>query len=241
MTKVRNPIGLNGTFFPSGYNNVYVSNARSMARFGLLMLNKGNWNGTQIMTDTTYFHEMVNTSQNLNNAYGYLWWLNGKSSFRVPTLQTVFNGSLHPDAPNDMFSALGKDGQIVNVVPSMNLVFIRMGEAPGTSSEVTFAFNNNIWQKMNAMICNANSTSSAFAESLQVFPNPVGNLLTISAENVEIQAIFMFNINGQLVKQMNNVNANLQNISVAELPQGVYMLQVRTDKGVENRRIVVAK
>ncbi len=44
------------------------------------------------MTDNNYFNEMVNTSQSLNQAYGYLWWLNGKPSFMVPNLQTVFPG-----------------------------------------------------------------------------------------------------------------------------------------------------
>jgi hypothetical protein len=77
--------------------------------------------------------------------------------------------------------------------------------------------------------------------ALTVFPNPAKEQLNIRTENAQIETVSMFNINGQLVKQMNNVNANLQNISVAELPQGVYMLQVRTDKGVENRRVVVAK
>ena len=50
-----------------------------MARFGLLILNKGNWDGNQIMTDTNYFNQMLNSSQSLNESYGYLWWLNGKT------------------------------------------------------------------------------------------------------------------------------------------------------------------
>ncbi|MFM7725488.1 MAG: serine hydrolase domain-containing protein, partial [Flavobacteriales bacterium] len=35
--------GITGAYFPSGYNNVFVSKPRSMARFGLLMLNRGIW------------------------------------------------------------------------------------------------------------------------------------------------------------------------------------------------------
>lgn len=42
---------MTGSFLPLGYNNVFYSNARSMARFGLLILNNGNWNGNQIMID----------------------------------------------------------------------------------------------------------------------------------------------------------------------------------------------
>jgi len=58
------------------YNYVLWLNSRDMARFGLLTLNKGNWNGTQIMTDQNYFTAMTNTSQNMNNSYCYFWWLN---------------------------------------------------------------------------------------------------------------------------------------------------------------------
>jgi hypothetical protein len=66
-----------------------------MARFGLLIQGNGAWNGTQLI-NSTYFNEMVNTSQNLNKSYGYLWWLNGKPSFMVPTSQIVFLGSYAP-------------------------------------------------------------------------------------------------------------------------------------------------
>ena len=39
------------------------------------------------MSDSNYFDAMTNTSQSLNPAYGYLWWLNGKSSFHLPQSQ----------------------------------------------------------------------------------------------------------------------------------------------------------
>ncbi|MFN5735739.1 MAG: serine hydrolase domain-containing protein, partial [Flavobacteriales bacterium] len=119
--KLKTPTGMTGSFFSVGYNNVFFSTARSMARFGLLILNQGNWNGNQLLTDAAYFNEMVNTSQNLNNSYGYLWWLNGKANFMVPTLQTVFPGYMCPNAPADMISAIGSGGQFLNVVPSQNL------------------------------------------------------------------------------------------------------------------------
>ncbi len=148
--KIKTPTGMTGAFFSSGYNNVFLSTARSMARFGLLNLNRGNWNGTQILTDTAYFTQMVNTSQNLNLSYGYLWWLNGKASFRVPTLQIDFPGSICPAAPADMYAAIGKDGQLINVVPSQNLVFVRMGLSPN-SGDVSFLLNDTIWQHLNRL------------------------------------------------------------------------------------------
>ncbi|MFM7078334.1 MAG: serine hydrolase domain-containing protein [Bacteroidota bacterium] len=150
--KLLGPIGMSGAFLPNGYNNVFYSNARSMARFGLLILNRGVWNGNVVMSDTNYFNQMVNTSQQLNKSYGYLWWLNGKPSFMLPTLQNVFQGSLNPNAPADMIAALGKNGQVLNVVPSQNLVWLRMGDSQGTG-DVSVFLNNQIWDKINQLPC----------------------------------------------------------------------------------------
>ncbi len=150
--KIRNPIGMNGLWLPSGYNNVYYSNARSMARFGLLLLNKGKWNQTAILSDSNYFNAQTNTSQNLNPSYGYLTWLNGKASYMLPTLQFVFSGMLTPNAPAEMFAALGKNDQKIYVVPSQKLVVIRMGESAGNVQLALSSFDNELWGKLKMVI-----------------------------------------------------------------------------------------
>jgi CubicO group peptidase (beta-lactamase class C family) len=156
-SRIKSQIGMNGLYLPLDYNNVLFTNARSMARFGLLMLNKGKWANNTLLTDTIYYHNMVNSSQTLNPAYGYLWWLNGKTSFMVPGFQFTFSGSLHPAAPTDMVSALGKNGQIINIVPSQNLVMIRMGNNPDNSL-VPITYNNDIWTYLNQILCNQTCT-----------------------------------------------------------------------------------
>lgn len=149
--KLKNPIGMTGAWFQSGNNRVYGSTTRSMARFGLLSLNQGNWNGTQIVNNA-FYNLATNTSQNLNLAYGYMWWLNGKSSYRLPQTQLQFNGKLIPNAPNDMYCALGKDDQKLYVIPSKKLVIIRMGEEADSATFGLSDFDNTLWQKINAVI-----------------------------------------------------------------------------------------
>jgi CubicO group peptidase (beta-lactamase class C family) len=150
-TKLQDKIGMNGTWYQSGNNSVYWSNTRSMARFGLLALNKGKWKSTQILNEN-YFTNATSTSQNINLAYGYLWWLNGKSSFHLPQSQLEFPGSLIPSGPNDMFMALGKNDQKIYVVPSKKLVIIRMGNAADNSTNALSDFDEVLWQKINAVI-----------------------------------------------------------------------------------------
>lgn len=150
--KIRDRIGMNGLWLPSGSNNVYYSTPRSMARFGLLLLNKGSWDGTSILADTNYLNAQVNTSQNLNPSYGYLTWLNGKSNYMLPQTQFVFSGALTPNAPADMYAALGKNDQKIYVVPSQKLVVIRMGESAGNIQLALSSFDNELWGKLKTVI-----------------------------------------------------------------------------------------
>jgi CubicO group peptidase (beta-lactamase class C family) len=150
--KIRDKIGMKGIWLKLGYNNIYYSNARSMARFGLLLLNKGKWDQSVILNDSAYFNDQVTSSQTLNLSYGYLTWLNGKASYMLPTLQNVFNGQMVPNAPTDMFSALGKNDQKIYVIPSQKLVLIRMGESAGNVQLAQSSFDNELWGKMKALI-----------------------------------------------------------------------------------------
>lgn len=150
QAKIKTAIGMDGQFIKTGDNNVYYSTARSMARFGLLLLSKGKWENTQVIPEN-YANQMTSTSQQINQSYGYLTWLNGKTSFMVPQSQVVFPGSMTPNAPADMYAAMGKNGQLINVVPSMNLVVIRMGDVPDDSL-VPFLFQDDIWEQLKLVI-----------------------------------------------------------------------------------------
>lgn len=151
--KIRDRIGMNGVWFKgTGFNNVYYSTPRSMARFGLLLLNKGKWDQTSILADSNYFNAQINTSQNFNLSYGYLTWLNGKATYMLPTLQVVFNGMLVPNAPADLYAALGKNDQKIYVVPSKKLVVIRMGDSAGNSQLALSSFDNELWGKLKLIV-----------------------------------------------------------------------------------------
>jgi CubicO group peptidase (beta-lactamase class C family) len=154
--KLRDKIGMSSSGFwyiGTGANlglRIYFSNSRSMARFGLLALNNGNWNGTQVI-NSAYLNQATTSSQNINLSYGYLWWLNGKSSYRLPQTQLQINGSLIASGANDMYMALGKDDQKIYVVPSKKMVVIRMGDAADSANLALSTFDEVLWQKINAL------------------------------------------------------------------------------------------
>jgi|SRR5690554_134679 len=149
--KLSSKIGMNGQWVPVSGKVVYLSTARDAARFGLLLLNKGKWSTTTIMQDQNYFNAMTNTSQSLNPSYGYLFWLNGKTSIVLPSFPGSFNQPLSQHAPIDLYAGIGKNGQYLTIVPSRDLVVIRMGEAPDTSLVPT-VFHDEMWEKINALI-----------------------------------------------------------------------------------------
>lgn len=170
-TKINSKIGIPlGLYYPFGYNRVFVSSPRSMAKYGLLLLSKGQWNGDTVFSDTNYFNAQVNSSQNMNLAYGYLTWLNGKQSYMVPGSQFVIPGTAMPNAPQDVYAALGKNSQIINVSPSKNMVLIRMGDGDGVSL-ISTQYNDSIWRRINELECGAKVNELTISD-FQLFPNP---------------------------------------------------------------------
>ncbi|MDX8339880.1 serine hydrolase [Draconibacterium sp. IB214405] len=137
--------GIDGTWIKGEYNNIYWSTPRDAARFGLLIQNEGKWDDVEVLSDKNYYNEMVNTSQNLNPSYGYLWWLNGKGSVVLPGLTTTIPRDMCPNAPDELFSAMGKDGQFIEILPSKGIVVVRMGEAPDNSL-LPVLFHDDMWE-----------------------------------------------------------------------------------------------
>jgi len=227
---------MDGLYIQQANNVVFFSTARSMARFGLLILNNGNWNGNQIMTDANYFNEMVNTSQNINEAYGYLWWLNGKNNFMIPQLQLQFNGSLYPNAPNDLLAALGKNGQFINVVPSQNMVWIRMGDAPDNAL-VPFKFNEDVWEHINDLECVSTNTleNQKNKSKLSVYPNPAKDFIKLNVDNTYTMAEYkLYNNLGQIALEGKYNNE----INISNLKSGFYYLNVSDGKITKSIKVI---
>ena len=102
-----------GTFVGSSY--MYAT-ARDWARFGLLYLQDGVWNGQRILPEGWVDYARTPTSPS-QGQYGALWWLN----------RGVGEHKEWEGVPNDAYAAEGHDGQYVVVIPSRNMVIVRLG------------------------------------------------------------------------------------------------------------------
>jgi len=102
------------------------------ARLGYLYLRHGNWNGKQVLSQK-WVDEATHPSQKLNRGWGLLWWLNYPGSLvsidnvLTPDYKEPSNMKLVPNAPDDMFWALGFGGRFIQVDPASDTVVVRLG------------------------------------------------------------------------------------------------------------------
>ncbi|MEO6628691.1 MAG: serine hydrolase [Aquihabitans sp.] len=87
------------------------------------------------------------TPGTMNHAYGYLWWLNGQITYRLPRdEQAEQTGPLIPAAPMDTVAALGKDDQKLYLSDDLGLVVARQGARADNESRAALSgFDNDLW------------------------------------------------------------------------------------------------
>jgi CubicO group peptidase (beta-lactamase class C family) len=227
---VKNKIDMSSGFW---LQDVYYSKTRDAARFGLLCLNKGIWANDTVLNDTAYFNAMTNTSQNFNLAYGYLTWLNGKSSFMLPGTQFTFNGFITPSAPADMYAALGKNDQKIYMVPSQNMVVVRFGNAASSSALSITAFDNELWQKINDLTCVNTSVKDDQKIEYNISPNPFLDDIKVYPY-VSNSEFTLTDFTGKIVYQGGFINQ--QNFS--QLAKGLYFLKIQQGDQVKCTKLI---
>ncbi|MGM0392564.1 MAG: serine hydrolase domain-containing protein [Bacteroidota bacterium] len=109
---------LAGNYVGSSYS---WATARDWAKFGLLYLNKGNWNGEQLL-DESWVNYSATPTNGSNGEYGAHFWLNA--------------GGKYPNVPKDLFSSNGYQGQHVFIIPSKEIVIVRFGLAENPEFDV---------------------------------------------------------------------------------------------------------
>jgi CubicO group peptidase (beta-lactamase class C family) len=106
-----------GNFIGSSY--MYAS-ARDWAKIGQMLLQNGSWNGETILPSNWIEYSKIPTPANTSNRYGAHFWLN-----RNP--KNANQKRFWPEIPEDAFYMSGFQGQRVVMIPSKQLVFVRLG------------------------------------------------------------------------------------------------------------------
>ncbi|MFT6929904.1 MAG: CubicO group peptidase (beta-lactamase class C family) [Sediminicola sp.] len=113
-------IGMHSMVIETDMENNFVgssyawANTRDWAKFGLLYLNNGQWQGEQLFSKDWVTYITTPTVES-DGTYGAHFWLNAEGKY--------------PDVPRDLYSANGYEGQYVFIIPSKELVIVRTGLA----------------------------------------------------------------------------------------------------------------
>ena len=119
-----NKLGIRDSYYQADGSGTYVGGAflfgtaRDWARFGLLYLNDGIVNGDRILPEGWVEYSRTPSKASLDSrAYGAQFWLNHDSKKQMM-----------PGIPEDAYAARGHYGQSVFIIPSRDLVVVRMGQ-----------------------------------------------------------------------------------------------------------------
>lgn len=116
--------------------------ARDYAKFGRLFLNKGNWNGQQIVPENWVKNSTTVDQSTKNFYYSYQWWHNPEWTKLSDTSNVIKSDSSHIESytakngkksrylmkPGKDFFADGYLGQFIYVYPSKNIIIVRLGK-----------------------------------------------------------------------------------------------------------------
>ncbi|MGQ0533254.1 MAG: serine hydrolase domain-containing protein [Caulobacteraceae bacterium] len=112
-----------GLFYGS---SLYWATARDYARFGYLYLRDGVWAGERVLPEGWVDFARTPGPAANTDTYGAQWWLTPSHGTGRPARSLIVDPSL-----SDAFSAQGHEGQIILVVPSKDLVMVRLGRFDG--------------------------------------------------------------------------------------------------------------
>ena len=125
-TELIDKIGMHSMLLETDLVGNYVGSSygwattRDWAKFGLLYLNKGNWNGQQLFSEE-WVDYVATPTQHSEGKYGAHFWLNAERRYA--------------DIPHDMYSANGFQGQRVFIIPSKDMVVVRTGLEEQTDAQ----------------------------------------------------------------------------------------------------------
>jgi hypothetical protein len=134
-----------------------------------------------------------------------------------------------------MFAGIGKNGQLVSISRSLGIVFVRMGNAPDSYGEVPTLFCNQIWQKLNDVMCNTTSISKLQQsdDNISIYPNPFTN--KIFRQNTSGNEIYiLINSMGQTIW----TGKNIENQDFSYLTNGLYIIKVKLKNSTQTFKLI---
>lgn len=142
------PLGLKSAVMEMDASGTYVGSsfmyatAREWARIGLLYLQNGKWEGQQILPSDWVQFTATPSPSNTDKNYGAHFWLKLPESYKRDEQERL---------PQDTFHAVGHEGQFITIVPSHEVVIVRLGKTRYAKAWEHDVFVSSILSELNGI------------------------------------------------------------------------------------------
>lgn len=79
-------------------------------------------------------------------------------------------------------------------------------------------------------------TVSYYQNQVSIYPNPVSSIINIELADITATKVILYDMNGRVIQTENIINSSV--IDISNLANGIYLMQITTDKGIVSKKIV---
>lgn len=172
-----------------------------------------NHDGTSLFCGYRGFHKLFNT---VISPYGSVAIETG--DFQIPLSSYNYAGTI-PTTAGDTFT--------------LNVCLFTTVPNQKSDSDIS---NDRSCQILQVTVTSINENTLSDVNAFKIYPNPFNNKISIEGD-VEIEKIILFNATGNLVKEL-PVNSKTFSFYNSDLANGIYLLKIETEKGLQIKKIV---
>lgn len=100
--------------------------------------------------------------------------------------------------------------------------------------------NNEIWKRLNQVICNTGINDNTKQIVVELFPNPSNGIFRVKINNIEVKnAVFkLYTVNGQKIFEQ-NLSEQMNYIDASRIEKGFYIAKIYCLSGVSIQKILI--
>lgn len=124
-----------------------------------------------------------------------------------------------------------------SIAPNSNQLYLGCSSYSGISGDKTEQSygQNDFWiMLLDDVSLGINTPEN---KSVKILPNPVNSTLTVSSSE-QIDSLYIYSIQGRLIKMYQNINSDSKNINIAEYPSGLYLVKIKSKNKTITKKII---
>ncbi len=211
-------------------NGCFVT-PRNLIRFGQLLLQKGRWDGVQLV-DSVLVEDLF-VADGPNPGHAKFLWANNQGGYGVFPFQSAPAGAeggfMYHDGYTEIIGALGAGKNRMYLIPSLNAVALRQTQLSGDN------FSDHEFLSLLLADLPLSSTVEHPFRGIHVFPNPTLSTISFSTDHLPASyKVEVFHINGTSALRGQNQGM----LDSSSLSSGTYILRIQTDDRVYHSKFV---